>query len=207
MTDTYCFLHLRGAGNNTQQLEQDLIAVQSRWREQGVEIWGIWRGLFGVASNELIVVASAAGDSPQEVYSTELGALKLIRCSLFKPTLRPSSRASLEKPGIYVFRFFSVLPENQAEFVELSGDAWTSFEGAHDYAAEPQGLFNEVREPGNDPALDMLLVTWYDSLQSWQTSRSPADSARARFVRRHQLTQRTVALATTLLPGVSAATD
>ena len=47
MTDTYCFLHLRGAGNNTQQLEQDLSAVQSRWREQGVEIWGIWRGLFG----------------------------------------------------------------------------------------------------------------------------------------------------------------
>jgi hypothetical protein len=206
MTDTYCFLHLRGEGNSTAQLEQDLVALRTHWHGQDIEIWGYWRGLFGVASNELIVMANAAGERPLKDFESGLGALQKLRGSLFRPTLRPSSRARLEKPGIYVFRFFSVLPADVAEFLELSGEAWTSFEGADDFAAQPQGLFREVGDPSGGTPLDMLLVTWYDSLQSWQTSRAPAEAARERFVRRHQLTQRTVALATALLTEPNALT-
>jgi hypothetical protein len=45
----------------------------------------------------------------------------------------------------------------------------------------------------------MLLLTWYDGLGSWQTSRQPAPDARENFRRRHALTAGTIAYATRLL--------
>jgi hypothetical protein len=42
----------------------------------------------------------------------------------------------------------------------------------------------------------MLFLTWYDGLESWQTSRDPHPAARENFLQRAALTQRTVALAT-----------
>jgi hypothetical protein len=44
----------------------------------------------------------------------------------------------------------------------------------------------------------MLLVTWYDGLESWQTSRAPDPAAVENFKRRRALTDGTVALATRL---------
>ena len=43
----------------------------------------------------------------------------------------------------------------------------------------------------------MLLVTWYDGLESWQRSRQFPPEARDNFLRRRELTGGTLALATT----------
>lgn len=194
--DTYCYLHLQGHGNTTAQLEQTLNELTANWRQRDIQPWGIWRGLFGVASNELLVMLAAAGSRDQAEFTDVIGSrVHVRRVATFEPTLRPLNRTPLERAGVYVFRFFSISAEDADDFVALSGDAWTTFEGADAYAAEPQGLF---RQRTDSEELDMLLVTWYDSLASWQTSRAPAAEARERFARRHQLTRRTSALATML---------
>jgi len=198
ISDTYCFLHLRGRGNTTAELQQALSGALEGWRELGMVTWGVWRGLFGLASNELLVMVAADGVRDETEFTGMLDeTIELRRTALFEPTLRPHDRAARERPGLYVFRFFQIRSADVTEFVELSGDAWMTFENADDYSAQPQGLF---RQRTDADTLDMLLVTWYDSLQSWQTSRQPAPDARERFARRHQITRSTWALATMLVP-------
>lgn len=196
--DSYCFLHLREAGNSADGLLGSLPAVVSGWARGGIEPWGIWRGLFGVASNELVVMAAAEGERALADFQPATADVQLLRSTLFHPTVRPENRTPCQKTGIYVFRFFTIAPDDVQEFVALSTDAWTTFEHADEYAAEPQGLF---RAHDDGDSLEMLLVTWYDSLQSWQTSRQPAPQARERFARRRTLTRSTIAFATTLVPG------
>ncbi len=196
MTDTYTLLHLRGSGNTTATLEQALADEQKHWRTKGISLWGVWRGLFGLASNELLVMLAAGDASSIPDMAVTAGSIEVRSTSQFAPTVRPETTEPLVKPGIHVFRWFSIATDSVDEFVELSTQAWVSFEDAGSYSAEPQGLFREVRDSGE---IEMLLVTWYDSLESWQTSRKPAASASERFRRRHQLTGSTVAVATTLL--------
>jgi len=197
--ERYCFLHLRGPGNSTAELQQSLPGMLESWHQLGMECWGVWRGLFGLASNELLVMVAAAAEHTEAEFTDVIDArVEVLKAALFEPTLRPHDSTPRDRPGVYVFRFFQILPADVTEFVELSGDAWMTFEDADAYSAEPQGLF---RQQTDADTLDMLLVTWYDSLQSWQTSRQPAADARERFARRHQLTRSTSALATMLIPA------
>ena len=196
MTDSYCLLRLRDSGNSTAAIAGQLVNEQMRWRAEGVVVWGIWRGLFGLASNEVLVMLAAEGDRSGDVFSVSAPSVEIVSSDRFVPTARPEAIVPVNKPGIYVFRWFSIAAETADEFVELSTQAWVSFEDAGNYSAQPQGLFREL---GEGDEIDMLLVTWYDSLASWQTSRQPAVSASERFRRRHQLTRRTLAVATTLL--------
>ena len=199
MTDTYCYLHLRGEGRDNGLLKTALGEVASAWRQAGITLWGAWEGLFGVASNELIVVAAASGERLETDFTGVLGdASVLIRESLLlAPTVRPEGTAPCQTPGLYVFRFFEVATANVAEVAELSRQAWETFENADNYASEPQGLFRPY-----DQSIDsgrMLLVTWYDGLESWQTSRAPDPAATENFRRRRALTDGTMALATRLI--------
>lgn len=198
MTDTYCYLHLRGQGNNTEQLQSALGTMLPDWRQRGMVPWGIWRGLFGVASNEALVMVAAADLHTVDEFTQSVGApVQLLRAATFAPTVRPQGRGPCDRPGIYVFRFFTVNAADVNEFVELSTAAWTTFEDADSYAAQPMGLFREISD---SEQLDMLLVTWYDSLQSWQTSRQFDANSRTQFMQRQKLTRSTVALATMLMP-------
>ena len=83
------------------------------------------------------------------------------------------------------------------EVARLSSEAWTSFEHTDAYAAQPQGLFAEVDRSGSRGV--MVLLTWYDSLDSWRTSRTPAPLAADNFRRRRALTHGTIAYATRLV--------
>ena len=83
------------------------------------------------------------------------------------------------------------------EIAALSQEAWTTFEDTDAYRAEPQGLF--CLADRSDERGVMLLLTWYDGLGSWVTSRRPAPAARENFVRRHALTAGTIAYATQLI--------
>ena len=199
MTDTYCYLHLRGQGRDNADLKARLKELAGVWRQQSITLWGVWEGLFGVASNELILIAAAAGARAAEDFVEPLGELPLAiqDVRLLAPTVRPDGTAPCERPGLYVFRFFDVDTADMDEVARLSRQAWETFENSESYRSQPQGLFRPA--DGDLESGRMLLVTWYDGLESWQTSRRPAPEAMENFQRRRALTHGTVALATRLV--------
>ncbi|MEM8765903.1 MAG: hypothetical protein AAGE43_00545 [Pseudomonadota bacterium] len=203
MTDSYAFLRLRGPGRDTTALRSVLQdQLFGAWRQDGVAVWGVWAGLFGIASNELIVVVAAAGARDLEAFTAPLASsavdVEVIDSLLLAPTVRPERPTPCDRPGLYVFRFFEVLGRDVEEIAALSKEAWETFENTDAYAAEPQGLFRQAGQ-GAEESGRMLLVTWYDGLESWQTSRQPNPAATENFLRRRELTAGTVALATRLL--------
>lgn len=161
--------------------------------------WGAWYGLFGLRSNELIVVTNWPLDAaPSGLIAGRLPAgAKVLEHYEFVPTVRPETDAPLSRPGLYVFRFFAVDNRDVDEVAALSHEAWTTFENTSDYQAEPQALFAE-RDRTSETGT-MLLLTWYDGLDSWQRSRTPAPEARENFRRRAELTRSTLAIATRLV--------
>lgn len=204
MTDTYCYLRLKGAGRDTEILQKVLKdRAIGAWRQSGITLWGIWEGLFGVASNELLLVAAASGERSLNDFDQALVAdvaddrVMVVEAELMTPTVRPTGTAPCDKPGLYVFRFFEVRNPDVEEVAQLSRQAWETFENSDAYESEPQGLFRPC--DGSASTARMLLVTWYDGLASWQTSRRPAPEAMANFQRRRELTNGTVALATRLV--------
>ena len=199
MSNTYCYLHLSGAGRDQTALKQVLTEqVLGGWRQRSIVVWGVWEGLFGVASNELIVMAAAPGQRSAEDFTSVLPAsVEVVDALPLRPTARPQGSAPCDTPGLYVFRFFRVRDRDVDEVVALSTAAWETFEASADYASEPKGLFRQQEAATGFGR--MLLVTWYDGLDSWQTSRRPAPEATENFQRRRMLTDGTVALATRLL--------
>lgn len=197
--NSYCYLHLAGEGRDTQALKTALTRdVLGAWRQSGITVWGIWEGLFGIASNELIVVAVSNGERDEGAFTAALpDSVRVADSLLLVPTVRPVGAAPCEKAGLYVFRFFEVGNADVDEIARLSNEAWTTFENTAAYQAEPQGLFRQ--QDLSAARGRMLLVTWYDGLESWQTSRRPAPEAMANFMRRRELTFGTEALATRLV--------
>lgn len=165
--------------------------VQPFLEDQPADIFGVFTSLLGLASNELYLVTS--GETLSLPGQT---TFDVIETTTLLPTIRPLNREPATKPGVYVFRWFTVAPSNVDEIVRLSGEAWPSFEA--DFDAEVQGLFVEESDL---PEL-MLLITWYRDLTAWQTSRAPSPDARENFLKRHRLTRRALPIATQLhVPG------
>ena len=116
---------------------------------------------------------------------------------LLEPTVRPTDEEPRTVAGLYVFRFFDVMNSDVNQIAQLSKDAWVHFEQSDRYQAIPQALFreqNQLNEQGK-----MLLVTWYDGLNSWQESRTPPPPAGQNFRQRAQMTLGTRAFATRLV--------
>jgi hypothetical protein len=152
-------------------------------------IWGTFSALFGMASNERIVIT-------REKLGAIIPSENLVEQFAMAATARPIEFAPLSADGLYVLRTFNVLAEHVEEFVELSQNAWTTFETDGEFTAGPQGLFHpNVLRNGLIP---MQLVTWYDGLSSWERSRAPDENARDNFARRRLLTQSTSAIAARL---------
>lgn len=181
---------------------RDFRAVYDALRADGhaalrpAQLWGAFQGLFGIGSNELVVVSF--GDVAE--LQPRLAALPGVRAAetlLLEPTVRPTAGVQRAREGLYVFRFFSVAHRDVDEIAALSAAAWGDFERADTYQAVPQGLFKQQNRTAARGR--MLLCTWYDGLPSWQESRSPPRDAAVRFRRRAELTAGTVAYATRLL--------
>ena len=188
----YAFTRLGARG-------RDYRAVHEALRDSGVDpasVWGMFHGLFGVASNELIVVTY--GDVGH-VHDAVAGMDEVIAANtlLLEPTVRPTEHAPRTRDGLYVFRFFEVEHKDVDEIAALSFEAWKTFENVDAYRAEPQALFRQ--QDTTAPTGRMLLCTWYDGLNSWQASRTPPATAGANFRQRHTLTRGTIAYATRLL--------
>lgn len=157
-------------------------------------LWGAFWGLFGLGTNELYVITSSDGEPPAIEATPDF---QVTDTCLFEPTVRPTQRDPLTRSGLYVFRFFEIAHANVDEIATLSKEAWTHFEDSEGYAAEPQALFAQVNRSAYHGR--MLLITWYDGFESWQTSRTPHPDATARFRRRHELMSRAIPYATRLI--------
>lgn len=188
----YAFTRLTSVG-------RDYRAAYRALGRHGLEpahLWGVFHGLFGIASNELIVVAYGAVDRVHEAISG-LDDVVGANTILLVPTVRPTDHAPRTREGLYVFRFFDVEHKDVDAIAALSAEAWKTFENVDAYAAEPQGLFRQQDTSAGTGC--MLLCTWYDGLNSWQASRTPPATAHENFRRRQTLTQGTIAYATRLL--------
>ncbi len=163
-------------------------AITKQVQAAGQQVFGSFASLFGLASNEIYFVTF--GENATSISLPD--DVQLLSTYSFNPTIRPQNHQSMTRPGVYVFRWFSVAPDSVAEIVQLSGAAWPTFEES--FETQVQGLFVEV---SGRPST-MLLITWYKDLSVWEASRHPPTDARENFLRRHQLTLSATPIATLL---------
>ena len=193
MSDTFAFLRLTAREGGWERLHAALKGSLLPQR-----IWGAFQGLFGIGSNELIVV-TVGDDEAVEASIESVRGLDVNRVEALplKPTARPNSAAPLTREGLYVFRFLHVAHADVEEIAALSAEAWRTFENTDDYRAQAQALF--CQRDRSDVRGRMLLLTWYDGLNSWQTSRQPAAEAASRFAMRRRKIASSIAYATRLV--------
>jgi hypothetical protein len=174
--------------------------ILSEAKQSGYSLYGIFFGLFGMATNELYLVAVREDSGPFSDIVTPLSKLvslnnlRLQESYQLCPTVRPTEHTMRTKKGIYVFRWFDVKNRDVDEIVKLSDDAWVSFED--DFESEVQGLFAECDR--SKEQVKMLLLTRYRDLSVWEASREPSEEAKQKFMRRHELTIETTPFATRL---------
>jgi hypothetical protein len=163
--------------------------------KQGITVFGVFQGLFGLASNELyLVTSSQAGDCTPDLRIHHDGFEVVESISLI-PTRRPTDHSRRTREGIYVFRWFDVMNRHIEEIADLSAKAWVTFEEGFD--TQVQCLFAQMDQ--NPERGRMLLITWYKDLWVWQESRQPSTEARENFQRRQQLILQARPVATRLV--------
>ena len=192
----YRIYHLKDVDSNSPtELLRDVEALESKIQDEGHRTYGLFHGLFGLATNELYWVLMS-----DEALADPVGpsGLNVVDTKVMVPTVRPLTDTARTKPGIYVFRWFKIKNKYVDEIANLSNQAWETFEAGFD--TEVQGLFAEADRSTEDGT--MVLNTWYKNLTAWEESRLPDQAARDLFMRRHQLTIEAIPIATRLyLPG------
>lgn len=166
----------------------------------GGSVFGLWRGEIGWHTDEgaLVTAWPRGGDQAHELLEATPEVIDSVIASSVEPvvaTVRPVEPTPPTEDGIYAHRWFEIASEDWPEFVELSQGAWPEFEAA--FGARIIGFWRSLdSEAGRDR---VLLVTRYPSLAVWERSRPYAPEpvegvaeARRRFLRRAELTQRTI---------------
>ena len=155
-------------------------------------------GLFGLSNQDLFLVLSSAHTVAllRELQARLPKHVQVIDSLLMLPTVRPKDHAPLHRPGVYVFRFFETTAGAVDEIAALSDQAWQFFEKSREYKSEPMGLFRFADLQASHGR--MLLLTWYDDLNSWERSRNPDPKTTENFNRRRALTQSATPYATRL---------
>ena len=169
------------------QMLRELVATHG-----GTTLWGLWHGVFGMASNELMLV-TAHDDHEDGLTLPE--NIRVLEEYQLKATARPTDNTPLSQAGIYVFRDFALDAKDIEEVVALSSAAWQTFESGENYSAQPMGLFAPQTPSAN---CVMHLLTWYPDFSSWQNSRESGPQSLQRFAARRALTYSTNAVATRL---------
>jgi hypothetical protein len=161
----------------------------------GPQAVAVFSPLLGFASNQMLVLTDAK--APLEAVMRAPGVVSTERHAL-TPTIRPADGARPAAMGVYVHNWFTIDATGFDEFVKLSGEAWPDFEGH--FETRIFGLF--AAQPTKDDMMEgarrLLLMTGYRDLDTWQKSRNPAETARAAFARRRDLTRVSLARATVL---------
>jgi hypothetical protein len=164
----------------------------------GPAVVAVFSPLLGFASNQALVLTDSS--APAEAILQAPGVVSAERHRL-TPTIRPADGARPATMGVYVHNWFTIDATGFDEFVKLSGEAWPDFEGH--FETKIFGLF--AAEPSKDDLMEgarrLLLMTGYRDLNEWQKSRNPAETARAAFARRRELTRVSLARACVLVPA------
>ena len=194
MHDTFAFIRLRGRGWHWQSVYDAASQALAP-----ASVWGMFEGLFGIGSNELIVVTVGGGDAIAASIQTlaALDAIVETESLTLLPTVRPTTSEPMTREGLYVFRFLDIAHADVETAAALSNTAWETLENSDRFQAEPQALFcqrDRTAERGQ-----MLLVTWYDGFSSWQESRKSPPAAGEKFQQRRRLTEGAVPYATRLI--------
>lgn len=195
---TYHLTHVADPGSNSPRAALGKITevIIPSLVSDGHRPWGIFAGLFGLATNELYLVTASDAESGVPAALIDDAGLHINARIDLVPTARPTAFTPPSTPGIYVFRWFDVKNKDVDEIAEISRKAWVSFEGGFD--SRIQGLFAESNR--SSPEGKMILVTWYRNLTVWEESRRPSEEATQLFTRRHELTLRATPVATRLIP-------
>jgi hypothetical protein len=161
----------------------------------GPQAVAVFSPLLGFASNQMLVLTDA--HAPLEAVVRAPGVVSVERHSL-TPTIRPADGAKPAAMGVYVHNWFTIDASGFDEFVKLSGEAWPDFEGH--FETKIFGLFaaHPTKDDMMEGARRLLLMTGYRDLNEWQKSRNPAETARAAFARRRDLTRVSLARACVL---------
>lgn len=172
------------AGFTYVEWRRDRAAATAATGEPEVARWGTFRGAGGIGFYDDEMVTISAGDRPPGLVAT--GGVEVRPMTA---TARPDSTSPLSPGGVFALRHFALVDESVwDEFVELSVEAWPTFEA--DHGCHIEGLFRFT-----DAATDALLVTRYPSVAGWESSRTtirPGDPAGKNFIRRRELTRRSV---------------
>ncbi|WP_374575915.1 hypothetical protein [Phenylobacterium sp.] len=170
----------------------------------GGELVGYFTPQLGWSSDEAALILRWPADAPGRKAAVDGlcadPALAGARRDRMAATIRPGP-ADLPPPGgIFVHRVFEIDAADVDMFVALSGQAWGGFEGGFD--SDIFGLFrvSPTAEDARAGGTRMLLVTRYADHGVWEASRAPAPEVRDLFMRRRDLTRRTVAASTLLAP-------
>ena len=163
----------------------------------GGTLFGLWRGEIGFHNDEGIVMTVwPAHTDPDEFASAGIPSVMESNIERLVATVRPTSAEPPIDDGIYAHRWFETSEQHWSEFVELSQAAWPDFEGGFP-GTRIVGLWRSLDTP--PPTVRVLLITRYPTLAVWERSRPyeaervpGVDEARRKFMRRAELTERTV---------------
>jgi hypothetical protein len=181
------------------RLRDDTFRLMS---SRGGTVWGVWTALFGMASNELVVV-TAWPDEASSVATLQDAlpdGFRVVTSHEFAPTVRPTSAEPVTRQGIYVHRFFRTREKHMQEIVDLSVEAWKTFATDDRYGTEQIAFFRPRARAGDgDSPGEMLLISWYPDLGDWEASRQFPPEAAALFRKRAERIDSSVAFAMRLL--------
>jgi hypothetical protein len=198
----YLFLTLKGAAAAHAALAKSLReSAGPALAAAGGEVVGQFAPQLGWANNEAAVLvrwSGAPGDLTSIIAAEPVATARLDRLT---PTLRPADATPPMPGGIYVHRWFEVPGAAADEFVELSGEGWKRFEALFD--TRIYGLLKSDPSPQDTQAgaQRLLLLTRYGDHGVWEASRDPSTEAMQIFARRQQLTRRSWAASTRLVPA------
>jgi len=161
--------------------------------------YALWRGEIGLYSDEgFLMVVRDGPQAPREL-ATPDGVLSM-SVERLHATVRPTETTPPTLDGVYAHRWFEFDEADWDEFLELSDGAWPDFEAAFD-GTRIIGFWRSLDTPGR-----VLLVTRYPDLATWERSRpnnpqrvEGVAAARQRFMRRAELTKRTIVRVTRLV--------
>lgn len=181
------------------RLRDDTFLLMGR---RGGTVWGVWTALFGMASNELVVVTAWPDDAtPLATLDDAVpDGFHVVASYELAPTVRPTSTEPLIRDGIYVHRFFRTREKHMQEIVDLSVEAWKTFATDDRYGTEQLAFFRprERASDGDSPG-EMLLISWYPDFANWERSRQSPPEALALFRKRAERVESMLPFAMRLL--------
>lgn len=206
----YDYRDIQVAPRSWRRILQAHGAVVAAIEEQGGVALGLFGPQIGMASDAGILISAWPIDG-KCLAAEALEILDDVLNSDGQPmtaTARPAEPSQLPSGGVYAHRRFTIDANREDEFVELSDTAWLSFEATFDVRGAGLWRIEGDGQSGAEEA-EMLLLTRYADLATWEASRRAGEQTRSRdaaerFTRRRDLTIRSTVVTTELLGGETA---